>query len=224
MVLRSRPALCRVPGRIQAALAQTLLSLSLSGVASTGLALAAAPSEAPKQAGAGSTPTMTPATVAPIPADMAALLAKSLAMPVEGVAPELLRNSFSDQRAGHPHEAIDIAATRGTKVYAVDDGKLVKLFSSIPGGLTMYQFDPTTRFAYYYAHLDRYADGLREGMSLRRCDLLGYVGSTGNALEAAPHLHFAVFRLGPEKQWWKGTALDPYPALASKPSSCPVKP
>jgi peptidoglycan LD-endopeptidase LytH len=95
----------------------------------------------------------------------------------------------------------------------VDDGTLVKLFTSVPGGLTAYQFDPEGNLAYYYAHLDRYADGLEEGMSLRRGDLIGYVGSSGNASTDAPHLHFAVFRLGSERQWWKGDPVNPYPAL-----------
>ena len=143
----------------------------------------------------------------------ALLAARKLAIPVEGVTPAALRDTFSDGRSGHRHEAIDIAAPRGTKVFAVDDGRLVKLFTSVSGGLAIYQFDPAGRLAYYYAHLDRYADGLREGMSLRRCDLLGYVGTTGNAPPGAPHLHFAVFRLGPERQWWKGAPLNPYPAL-----------
>ena len=138
---------------------------------------------------------------------------RRLAIPVEGVRAADLRNTFDEGRNGHRHEAIDIAAPRGTRVLAVDDGRLVKLFTSVPGGLTVYQFDPDERFAYYYAHLDRYADGLREGMALRRGDLIGYVGTTGNAAADAPHLHFAVFRLGPEKQWWKGEAVDPFDAF-----------
>ena len=77
----------------------------------------------------------------------------------------------------------------------------------------MYQFDPSARLAYYYAHLDRYAPGLKEGMTLRRGDVIGYVGSTGNASPEAPHLHFAVFRLGPLRQWWQGEPVNPYLAL-----------
>jgi peptidoglycan LD-endopeptidase LytH len=141
------------------------------------------------------------------------LASRSLAMPVDGVAATALRDSFDDGRPGHRHEAIDIAAPRGTKVFAVDDGKLAKLFTSVPGGLTVYQFDPNGELAYYYAHLDRYADGLHEGMIVHRCDLLGYVGTSGNAPADAPHLHFAVFRLGPERRWWKGAPLNPFPAL-----------
>jgi murein DD-endopeptidase MepM/ murein hydrolase activator NlpD len=138
---------------------------------------------------------------------------RRLAIPVAGVARTDLRDTFDDGRPGHRHEAIDIAAPRGARVLAADDGKVVKLFSSIAGGLTVYQFDPESRFAYYYAHLDRYADGVREGMRLTRGDLIGYVGTTGNAAANAPHLHFAVFRLGPERQWWKGEAINPFGAL-----------
>ena len=139
---------------------------------------------------------------------------RALAVPVQGVAASQLTDTFSAARGSNRrHEALDIAAPRGRAVYAVDDGTLAKLFTSKPGGLTVYQFDPQRRFAYYYAHLDRYADGLREGMPLKRCDLIGYVGTTGNAPPDAPHLHFAVFRLGALKQWWIGTALDPLPAM-----------
>jgi murein DD-endopeptidase MepM/ murein hydrolase activator NlpD len=137
----------------------------------------------------------------------------ALLIPVQGVSRAQLRDTFDEARTGHRHEAIDIAAPTGTPVLAVDDGTIVKLFTSVPGGLTIYQFDPQRRFSYYYAHLDRYADGVREGMHVRRGDVIGYVGTTGNAPMNAPHLHFAVFRLGPERQWWKGDAVNPYPAL-----------
>jgi murein DD-endopeptidase MepM/ murein hydrolase activator NlpD len=153
------------------------------------------------------------------------LASRNLAIPVEGVTAAMLRDTFFDSRDGHRHEAIDIAAPRGAKVFAVDDGRLVKLFTSVPGGLTVYQFDPQGRLAYYYAHLDRYADGLREGMSLHRCDLLGYVGVSGNAPPGSPHLHFAVFRLEAERQWWKGMPVNPYLALtrsASKAANAPA--
>ena len=146
--------------------------------------------------------------------DGAVLLARRpLRLPIEGLRADQLQDTFDDGRPGHRHEAIDIPAPRGTPVHAVDDGTLVKLFVSKPGGLTIYQFDPSGRLAYYYAHLDRYAEGVHEGMALRRGTLIGYVGSTGNASADAPHLHFAVFRLGPQRQWWKGEAVNPYPAL-----------
>ena len=101
-------------------------------------------------------------------------------------------------------------APRGTPVLAVEDGRVAKLFLSKAGGITVYQFDPVSNYAYYYAHLDRYADGLTEGASLHKGQVIGYVGSTGNASPDAPHLHFAIFKLGPERQWWRGTPLNPY--------------
>ena len=138
-----------------------------------------------------------------------------LRLPVEGIRPEDLRDTYDAGRenASRRHEAIDIAAPRGTPVVAVDDGTLVKLFNSRLGGLTIYHFDPQRRHAYYYAHLDRYAEGVREGMALRRGDLIGYVGTTGNAPPDSPHLHFAIFRLGPQKRWWEGEPINPYPFL-----------
>ena len=138
-----------------------------------------------------------------------------LLMPVEGITPEQLHDTFDEQRAGglRRHEALDIMAPRGTPVRAVDEGNVAKLFKSVAGGLTVYQFDSSETLAYYYAHLDRYATGLQEGQRIHRGDLLGYVGSSGNASEDAPHLHFAIFRLGPERQWWKGDPINPYPML-----------
>ncbi len=125
----------------------------------------------------------------------------------------MLRDTFEAHRGSGAHEAIDIAAPRGTPVIAVDEGRVVKLFLSVPGGRTIYQFDAHANFAYYYAHLDAYAEGLREGSVVKRGDVLGYVGTTGNAPANAPHLHFAIFRLGPEKRWWQGSAVNPYPFL-----------
>lgn len=141
----------------------------------------------------------------------------ALLIPVSGIPAEQLDDSFADGRGGtRVHEAIDIMAPTGTPVVAAADGRIVKLFTSVPGGLTIYQFDPGETLAYYYAHLQRYADGLVEGQEVRRGDVIGYVGSTGNADPSAPHLHFAIFMLGPEKNWWQGTAVNPYPLLVSR--------
>jgi murein DD-endopeptidase MepM/ murein hydrolase activator NlpD len=134
-----------------------------------------------------------------------------LAMPLSGIDPKKLSDTFNDARGGLKHEAQDILAARGTPVLAVAQGNVAKLFTSKPGGLTVYQFDDSRTYCFYYAHLDRYAAGLREGTLLRAGEVLGYVGSTGNASPATPHLHFAVFKLGPEKKWWEGTAIDPLP-------------
>jgi murein DD-endopeptidase MepM/ murein hydrolase activator NlpD len=138
------------------------------------------------------------------------LTAARLTIPVAGVARASLRDSFNECRGERRHEAIDIAAPLRTPVIAAGDGRIVKLFNSVRGGLTIYQFDPDENFAYYYAHLDAYAPGLSEGTKLKRGDLLGYVGVSGNAAAGAPHLHFAIFRLGPDKKWWQGEAVNPY--------------
>lgn len=137
-----------------------------------------------------------------------------LLVPVQGIAPAQLSDTFNDARGSErSHNAMDIMAPTGTPVVAVADGKLVKLFDSKAGGLTMYQFDTTETYSFYYAHLDRYADGIAEGQMLRRGQVIGYVGATGNADPSSPHLHFAVYRLGPEKRWHEGTPINPYPLL-----------
>ena len=143
--------------------------------------------------------------------DLDHLRRRSLSIPVRGLDADELVSSFHDARgSSRRHEAIDILAPRGTEVVAVEDGKVAKLFTSDAGGLTVYQFDPSETFVYYYAHLDSYAPGLKEGMMLSKGDVIGTVGTTGNAPENTPHLHFAIMKLDPDKRWWGGTALDPY--------------
>jgi len=163
-----------------------------------------------------------PAAADPGAADTPVARASSatrLLLPVAGVTPQQLLDTFDDARAGggRVHGALDIMAPRGTPVLAATDGTIEKLFTSDAGGLTIYEFGPRRVHAYYYAHLDRYAAGLKEGQAVQRGQVIGYVGSTGNASEDAPHLHFAVFELGPEKRWWQGTAINPYPLLAPRP-------
>ena len=138
---------------------------------------------------------------------------RRLQIPVDGIKASDLRRQFSDERSGHKHEAIDLLAPRNTPVRAVEDGTIARLFFSKAGGITVYQFDPSGQFCYYYAHLERYADGLQEGQAVSRGQLLGYVGTSGNAPKNTPHLHFAVFRLTEEKRWWEGTPIDPYDIL-----------
>ncbi len=140
-----------------------------------------------------------------------------LQIPVEGIRPENLRRDFDQKRSGgRSHQALDILAPRGTPVVAVADGTIRKLFNSRAGGLTIYQYDEAEKTCFYYAHLDRYAAGIREGMPVKSGTLIGYVGTTGNAPPSAPHLHFAVTRLPPTKEWWKGEAIDPYPLLTAR--------
>jgi murein DD-endopeptidase MepM/ murein hydrolase activator NlpD len=166
-------------------------------------------------------PLPVPVPAAPItPNPASAPPAANLLLPVQGIKPSELIDTFNQTRGGtRIHEALDIMAPRGREVVAIDDGKIVKLFTSKQGGLTLYQFDTSERFAYYYAHLDRYAPGIIEGKRLKRGELLGYVGTTGNASPDAPHLHFAIFELGPEKHWWEGRPINPYPLLNEKPAS-----
>lgn len=153
----------------------------------------------------------------PLPPDpdvLAKLRTTTLLLPVQGITTAELLDTYSDARGeGRSHDAIDIMAPTGRPVRAVADGRIAKLFASVPGGLTIYQFDADEQLAYYYAHLDRYADDLEEGATVRRGDVIGYVGATGNANKDAPHLHFAIFVLGPEKRWWQGTPVNPYPVL-----------
>jgi peptidoglycan LD-endopeptidase LytH len=134
------------------------------------------------------------------------------ASPIAGLRARELRDSFDEIHHGHRHAAIDIMAPRRTPVHAVVDGTIRKLFFSRAGGNTVYECDRAQTYCYYYAHLDGYAH-LHEGQFISRGDVLGYVGSTGNASPAAPHLHFAILALDRDKRWWKGTALDPYPVL-----------
>jgi murein DD-endopeptidase MepM/ murein hydrolase activator NlpD len=142
--------------------------------------------------------------------DLENLRSRSLVIPVKGLDDDDLASSFDDARGSRRHDAIDILAPRGTDVLAVEDGRIVKLFTSEAGGLTIYQFDPTETFVYYYAHLDRYAPWLKEGAIVRKGDVIGAVGTTGNAPENTPHLHFAISKLDPDRRWWGGTALDPF--------------
>jgi murein DD-endopeptidase MepM/ murein hydrolase activator NlpD len=139
---------------------------------------------------------------------------RDLIIPVEGVTADQLTRSFSQARGdSRRHEAIDILAPRNTPVKAVDEGRIARLFQSKAGGITIYQFDATERYCYYYAHLERYAEGLQEGDAVKKGEVIGYVGTSGNAPKDTPHLHFAVFRLSEAKRWWEGTPLDPFDIL-----------
>jgi murein DD-endopeptidase MepM/ murein hydrolase activator NlpD len=135
------------------------------------------------------------------------------APPIVGLNAQDLHDTFDQTRGQGRHEAIDIMEPRGTPVHAVVDGTIAKLFLSKPGGNTIYLFDQVGEFCYYYAHLDRYAPNLREGMHVSRGQVIAFVGSTGDASPDAPHLHFTIFKLEPEKRWWKGSPINPYPVL-----------
>ncbi len=150
------------------------------------------------------------ASTTPPSRDARALSERDLTIPVQGVDASKLVRSFHDSRGGREHEAIDIMAPRNTPVVAVEDGRIARFFVSKAGGNTIYQFDPASDYCYYYAHLERYADGLKEGDQVHKGQVIGYVGTSGNAPKDTPHLHFAIFRLTADKHWWEGTPLDPY--------------
>jgi peptidoglycan LD-endopeptidase LytH len=134
-----------------------------------------------------------------------------LRVPLDGVNVESFKGGFAEHRDGdRPHEAVDMLAPRNTPVHAVESGTIAKLFTSKAGGLTIYQFDPSGHLCYYYAHLERYADGLTNGQTVSQGEIIGYVGTSGNAPANTPHLHFAVFELNADKHWWQGKAIDPY--------------
>jgi peptidoglycan LD-endopeptidase LytH len=145
--------------------------------------------------------------------DIGSLRARGLLIPVAGVRRENLVGSFSEARGGRVHEALDIAAPRGTPVLAADEGTVLKLFTSRAGGLTIYMADGSRKFIYYYAHLDAYAPALREGQAVARGQQIGTVGTSGNAPPNTPHLHFAILRNDDMTKWWTGTPLDPYAVL-----------
>ncbi|HEY0139385.1 MAG TPA: M23 family metallopeptidase [Thermoanaerobaculia bacterium] len=140
--------------------------------------------------------------------------AGGILIPVQGISADQLRDSFSEVRGGGSriHRAMDILAPQGTPVFAAVDGTVKKLFNSRAGGITLYQYDVAEETIYYYAHLDRYANGMAEGLFVKQGAVIGYVGVTGNA-GTTPHLHFSIERLPPTKEWWKGEPVNPYPIL-----------
>lgn len=154
----------------------------------------------------------------PMPAlnEPVSLAPDAVIIPVVGVRRADLRPMFAERRGSRQHRAIDIAAARATPVLAAIDGTVGKLFLSKPGGITIYQYDPTKRWIYYYAHLDAYAPGLAEGQALRRGDVIGYVGTSGNAPPNAPHLHFSIEKLTEPGKWWQSEPIDPYPILTTR--------
>jgi len=140
-----------------------------------------------------------------------------LIVPVAGVSTDELHDQFNDPRGGgRRHEAIDILAQRNTPILAAADGTVDKLFTSKQGGLTIYERDPSGLYELYYAHLESYAPGLDEGDAVRQGQVIGYVGTSGNAPKDVPHLHFTIFRLGAQRKWWEGDAVNPFPLLAGR--------
>jgi murein DD-endopeptidase MepM/ murein hydrolase activator NlpD len=140
-----------------------------------------------------------------------------LALPVQGVKRVDLVDGFLEQRDGHVHHALDILAPRHTPIRAAADGTIAALNASRAGGTSIWQYDETGAYCYFYAHLQKYAEGLRAGQKVLRGDVIGYVGTTGNAPRGTPHLHFAMFRLESRGRWWAGVPVNPYPLLRGDP-------
>ena len=178
-------------------------------------ALPAADSTTPVVAPPVAPAAVAPApTVGPAPKDQPAEVPGRLLVPVQGVRPEQLVDTYNAARSqGRRHDAIDIMAKRGTPVLATGAGVVLKLFQSARGGTALYELAPDQRTIYYYAHLDRYAPGMVEGRALRQGDLIGYVGDTGNAGAGNYHLHFEISTTADPKRYWAGTPQNPYPLL-----------
>ncbi len=148
-------------------------------------------------------------------ADASWLLATRLLVPVRGVPAAKIEDSFDAPRdGGRRHDAVDILAPRGTPVLAAIDGTVLRVGTNALGGNVIWMADAERRFACYYAHLDRYARGVRAGNTVQRGDVLGFVGTTGNAPPDVPHLHFQVMRITDAARWWNGTPVDPVPFLS----------
>jgi len=162
-------------------------------------------------------PAVVPAT-APARSGDIVVAPSGMAVPVSGVRADQLIDTFTQSRAGgRPHDAIDIMAPAGTPVIAAAEGTVEKLyFSHGGGGITAYVRSPDRQWMFYYAHLQGYAPGLREGQHLARGDAIGRVGSTGNANPEGPHLHFAIHRMRQDERWWQGSPINPYPLLAGR--------
>lgn len=135
---------------------------------------------------------------------------RHLLMPIAEVSPERLKGSFYEMRGTGRHEASDILAPRNTPIMAIEDGKIVRLFHSRLGGNTIYQYDPSEKYVYYYAHLEKYEPSINEGDEVKKGQVIGYVGTSGNAPPNTPHLHLSISILTPEKKWWQASSIDPY--------------
>jgi len=150
-------------------------------------------------------------------ADVDYLAARRIILPVAGADPAKLEDSFKDPRDGdRVHRAIDILAPRGTPILSADDGKILRMTTSTLGGISMYTVDPSSRLVYYYAHMDRYNDGMSPGRTIAKGDTLGFVGTTGNAPKDIPHLHFQIMRWPSDGKYWNGDPIDPFEVLGGR--------
>jgi murein DD-endopeptidase MepM/ murein hydrolase activator NlpD len=169
-----------------------------------------APSEVREVAESASSGPLSPADSAG-----AALAGRRLLVPVVGIDAARILDSFFAPRGARTHNALDIMAPRGTPVVSADEGTVLRISENRAGGLTVYTTDPERRLVYYYAHMDRYADGIAAGRPIARGDTIGFVGTTGNAPRDIPHLHFQMMLMHPQGRYWAGTPVNPLPFLLS---------
>lgn len=201
-------AALRIAGRARAAVrARALVAVWRTAAPLSMTVIAACASGRASSNRAGSIPTPETAVSR---ADADYLRGRMLMVPVHGVSPERVPDSYNARRGDRQHRALDIMAPRGTPVVAADDGRVFRVSNNKLGGLTVYAVDSDERFIYYYAHLDGYREGLAAGMDIDQGDVLGYVGTTGNAPQHIPHLHFQVMRMRRDR-YWDGTPLNPLP-------------
>jgi murein DD-endopeptidase MepM/ murein hydrolase activator NlpD len=201
-------------GRVVHPVAGALL-IVLTSACAVAPAPAARPVPAPE-------PTLLPDASAGLTTDDEARLAlagRRLIVPVAGVEPSRIADWFSARRGSRAHGALDIMAPRGTPVLSADDGRVLRVSENRAGGLTIYATDPGGRLVYYYAHLDRYADGLSAGRMLARGDTIGFVGTTGNAPPNTPHLHFQMMLMRESRRYWEGVPVNPLPFLTTDSTS-----
>jgi peptidoglycan LD-endopeptidase LytH len=130
----------------------------------------------------------------------------TIRMPVVGISTRQLDDSWHAPRDGgvRQHKGIDIFAPKGTEVVAVADGVISFIGDQRLGGHCIW-LTTENGASFYYAHLDRWAAGLYEGMLVQSGDLLGYVGNSGNAISTPSHLHFGVNQ--------NDEMVNPYPIL-----------
>ena len=172
------------------------------------------PPSAPIAIGTPLPPSESP-TPTPEPANFVGRL--NLIIPVAGVRPDQLLDTYSDARSeGRTHDAIDIPAAAETPVLAAADGKIIKLFQSERGGTTIYQLSANQEMIFYYAHLSHYAEGLAEGNLVKQGEVIAYVGDTGNAGAGNYHLHFSIALVTDPKRYWEGANINPYPLLQNR--------
>ena len=177
------------------------------------------PAPKPEVARSGNIVAVKPDNTAPVEiAQQVVVGPAGLAIPVVGVKATDLVDTYDAARgSGRRHDASDIMAPEGTPVIAAADGTIEKLFfSKGGGGITIYERSPDQKWQYYYAHLSAYAPGLAEGQQVKRGQVIGRVGHTGDASASGPHLHFAINSMAPGQRWWQGAPINPYPLLAGK--------